>query len=266
MSEILATDLTSFDGEAIVNDLNRLLRLRTTPIGMKLFRTRAEMEAIPKIRRPSSVHTTDQIVGQASRNGWTVGITAEDLVGAQCSTVIGLHPRSEAWLSGDRMTGVWYKTPADASAHQAAMDCVPFGQYEAMAASPLASGRLNPPDICLIYATPAQMILFINGLQWTGYRKLDWGCVGESACADSWGRALATGEPSLSIPCFAERRYGGVQDDELLMAIPPAFLPKIIVGLESLSRNGLRYPIPPYGVNNDVRAGMGVSYSDKAKT
>ena len=266
MSEILATVLTSFDGEAIVNDLNRLLRLRTTPIGMKLFRTKAEMEAIPKIRRPSSVHTTDQIVGQASRNGWTVGITAQDLVGAQCSTVIGLHPRSESWLSGDRMTGVWYKTPADASAHQAAMDCVPFGQYEAMAASPLASGRLNPPDICLIYATPAQMILFINGLQWTGYRKLDWGCVGESACADSWGRALATGEPSLSIPCFAERRYGGVQDDELLMAIPPAFLPKIIVGLESLSRNGLRYPIPPYGVNNDVRAGMGVSYSDKAKT
>ncbi len=265
MSEILATDLTSFDGEAIVNDLNRLLRLRTTPIGMKLFRTKAEMEAIPKIRRPSSVHTTDQIVGQASRNGWTVGITAEDLVGAQCSTVIGLHPRSESWLSGDRMTGVWYKTPADAGAHQAAMDCVPFGRYEAMAASPLASGRLNPPDICLIYATPAQMILFINGLQWTGYRKLDWGCVGESACADSWGRALATGEPSLSIPCFAERRYGGVQDDELLMAIPPSFLPKIIVGLESLSRNGLRYPIPPYGVNNDVRAGMGVSYSDKAK-
>lgn len=266
MSEILATDLTSFDGEAIVNDLNRLLRLRTTPIGMKLFRTKAEMEAIPKIRRPCSVHTTDQIVGQASRNGWTVGITAQDLVGAQCSTVIGLHPRSKKWLSGDRMTGVWYKTPADASAHQAAMDCVPFGQYEAMAASPLASGRLNPPDICLIYATPAQMILFINGLQWTGYRKLDWGCVGESACADSWGRALATGEPSLSIPCFAERRYGGVQDDELLMAIPPSFLPKIIVGLESLSRNGLRYPIPPYGVNNDVRAGMGVSYSDKTKT
>jgi uncharacterized protein (DUF169 family) len=262
MSEVLATDL-AFDGVAVVDALNRLLRLRTTPIGMKLFRTRAEMEAIPKIRRPSSVHTTDQIVGQASRNGWTVGITAEDLVGAQCSTVIGLHPRSEGWLSGDRMTGVWYKTPEDASAHQHAMDCVPFGQYEAMAVSPLASGRLNPPDICLIYATPAQMILFINGLQWTGYRKLDWGCVGESACADSWGRALATGEPSLSIPCFAERRYGGVQDDELLMAIPPGFLPKIIAGLESLSRNGLRYPIPPYGVNNDVRAGMGVSYSNK---
>ena len=257
---VIARESDTFDFNQITADLNRLLRLRTTPIGLKLFATKAEMEAIPRIRRPSGIHTTDQIIGQASRNGWTVGITAEDLVGAQCATVVGLHPRNEEWLSGKRMTGVWYATPDDASAHQAAMDCVPFGKYEALVASPLTAGRLNPPDVCLIYATPAQMILFINGLQWTGYKKLEFGCVGESACADSWGRALATGEPSLSLPCFAERRYGGVMEDELLMAIPPSFLPKIIVGLDALSRNGLRYPIPPYGVNNDARAGMGVSY------
>ena len=260
MPDLITSDLTTFDGGAIVDDLNRLLRLRTTPIGMKLFESREEMEAIPRIRRPRDVHTTDQIVGQASRNGWTVGITAEDLVGAQCQTVIGLHERSEEWLSGDRMTGVWYETAEDAAAHQEAMDVVAAGRYQAMAVSPLASGRLNPPDICLIYATPAQMILFINGLQWTGYRKLEWGCVGESACADSWGRALATGEPSLSIPCYAERRYGGVPDDELLMALSPGHLLQAIEGMEALSKNGLRYPIPPYGIQSDARAGLGVSY------
>jgi uncharacterized protein (DUF169 family) len=250
----------SHDWAAIVDDLNRLLRLRTTPIGMKLFETVEEMEAIPRIRRPSAIHTTDQVVGQASRNGWTVGVTMADLVGAQCGAVIGLHPQDDEWLSGDRMNGVWYATAEDASAHQHAMDVVPYGTYAAMAVAPLASGRLDPPDVCLIYATPAQMIIFINGLQWIGYRKLEWGCVGESACADSWGRALRTGEPSLSIPCFAERRYGGVMEDELLMAIPPDYLPKVIDGLEALSRNGLRYPIPQYGINNDARAGMGVSY------
>lgn len=249
-----------YDWAAIVADLNRLLRLRTTPIGMKLFETVAEMEAIPRIRRPGSIHTTDQIVGMASRLGWTVGITNDDLVGPQCGAVIGLHPQDDDWLSGSRMAGVWYETIEDASAHQHAMDTVPFGRFEAMAVSPLTAGRLDPPDICLIYATPAQMILFINGLQWSGFTKLEWGCVGESACADSWGRALATGEPSLSIPCFAERRYGGVQDDELLMALPPSYLPKVIAGLDALSRNGLRYPIPPYGVQSDARAGLGVSY------
>ena len=258
---VIATD-QAFDGAAVVAELNQLLRLRTTPIGMKLFATVEEMEQVPRIRRPKDIHTTDQIVGQAARNGWTVGITQQDLVGAQCGTVIGLHPRDDAWLSGDRMAGVWYSNQEEAAAHQAAMDVVDFGQYQAMAVSPLSSGRLDPPDICLIYATPAQMILFINGLQWTGFKKMQWGCVGESSCSDSWGRALKTREPSLSIPCFAERRYGGVQDDELLMAIPPAFLPKVIAGLHALSKNGLRYPIPPYGVNNDVRAGMGVSYDN----
>lgn len=258
---VIASD-QDFDGPAVVAELNQLLRLRTTPIGMKMFKTREEMEQVPRIRRPKDVHTTDQIVGQASRNGWTVGITMEDLVGAQCGTVIGLHPRNDEWLSGDRMAGVWYSNQEEAAAHQASMDVLEYGQYEAMAVSPLTSGRLNPPDICLIYATPAQMILFINGLQWTGFKKLQWGCVGESSCSDSWGRALKTKEPSLSIPCFAERRYGGVQDDELLMAIPPDYLPKVIAGLHALSGNGLRYPIAPYGVNNDVRAGMGVSYSN----
>lgn len=69
---IITTDQANLDLPAIVDDLNRLLRLRTTPIGMKMFKTRAEMEAIPRIRRPKDIHTTDQIVGQASRNGWTV--------------------------------------------------------------------------------------------------------------------------------------------------------------------------------------------------
>ena len=260
MSDVIASDLTNIDWQDLVEGLNRYLRLRTTPIGMKLFETVEAMEAVPRIRRPKNIHTTDQIVGQASRNGWTVGITAEDLVGDQCRTVVGLAPRSEEWLAGKNMAGVWYADSEEAAKHQEAMDLAPFGERVALAVSPLASGRLNPPDIALIYATPAQMILFINGLQWTGYRKLEWGCVGESACADSWGRALATGEPSLSIPCFAERRYGGVMEDELLMAIPPAFLPRVIEGLDRLSRNGLRYPIPQYGINNDVRAGMSVSY------
>ncbi len=248
------------DWPGLVDSLNRLLRLRTTPIGMSMFATVEEMEAIPRIRRPKDIHTTDQIVGMASRLNWTVGITNDDLVGPQCGAVIGLHPRDDDWLSGDKMAGVWFETIEDSSAHQHAMHTVPFGKYQAMAVSPLVAGRLDPPDICMIYANPAQMILLINGLQWSGYKNFEWGCVGESACADSWGRALSTGEPSLSIPCFAERRYGGVQDDELLMAMPPQFVPKAIAGLQALSGNGLRYPIPNYGVQQDARAGLGVSY------
>ncbi|HXO71649.1 MAG TPA: DUF169 domain-containing protein, partial [Bradyrhizobium sp.] len=151
----------------------------------------------------------------------------------------------------------------DARKRQHALDVVPHGRYEALAVSPLASGRLNPPDICLVYATPGQMIILINGLQYTGYKKFEWGVVGETACADSWGRALKTGEPSLSLPCYAERRYGGVPDEEMLMALKPSHLAKAITGMKALAKNGLRYPIAPYGIQSDVRAGMGVSYAKK---
>src|SRR6266568_3782731 len=166
-------------------DLERLLKLRSLVFGMKLYEDRAEMEAIPRIRRPKSVHTLDQVVGQASRLGWTIGITAEDLVGAQCRAVVGLgNAKDAAWRSGQHMVGVWYSTEEDASAHQAAMECVPDGRFEALALSPLSSGRLEPPD----------------------------------------------------------------------------YLPKAIAGMEALAKNGLRYPFPQYGIQQDVRAGMAVSY------
>ena len=254
----------TYDWPAIVADLEQLLKLRSIVFAMQLYEKRDDMEAIPRIRRPQNVHTLDQVVGQASRLGWTVGITSDDLVGAQCRAVVGLGAaKTDDWKSGRSMTGVWFDTQADAAAHQAAMHCVPDGQFEALAVGPLAAGKLADPDIALFYATPGAMIYFVNGLQWSGYKRFDWSVVGESACADSWGRALNTRQPSLSIPCFAERRYGGVLDDEMLMALPPDQLTQAITGMEALSKNGLRYPFPQYGIQQDVRAGMGVSYADR---
>src|SRR6185369_15781133 len=104
----------AFDLAGMVADLNSLLRLKTTVIGIKMFARVEEMTAIPKIRRPSAVHTTDQIVSMASRLGWTVGITGEDLVGAQCRAVIGLAPQDEKFLAGENYVGVWHGTAEDA--------------------------------------------------------------------------------------------------------------------------------------------------------
>src|SRR5580692_5211154 len=102
-----------FDPAGMVADLNTLLRLKTTVIGIKMFARIEDMEAIDKIRRPNAVHTTDQIVSMGSRLGWTVGITADDLVGAQCRAVIGLAPQDEQWLEGQNYVGVWHENAED---------------------------------------------------------------------------------------------------------------------------------------------------------
>jgi uncharacterized protein (DUF169 family) len=254
-----------YDYGALVDQLNRYLRLRTIPVGMKRFRTQAEMATVPKIRRPPVAEklAMDQIVGQSRWLGWTLGITMENLMGAQCGAVVGLHPPNSEWLAGKQLTGVWYAKLEDSAAHQTAMSCASYGDYEAVAVSPLTSKRIDNPDICLIFGTPGQMITFVNALQYQDYRKYSFTCVGESACADSWGNALKSGEPSLSIPCYAERKFGGVLDDEMLMALPPSYLPKVVAGLKQLSDNGLRYPIPNHGIQKSPLDSIEASYGKR---
>src|SRR3712207_6671863 len=118
------SDTAPNEAQRMIAELNALLRLKTTVIGMKLYETVEAMEAIPRIRRPKSVHTTDQIVSMASRLGWTVGVTAEDLVGAQCRAVIGLAPQDEDFLRGERYVGVWDGAQQDAPARPGAPDVV----------------------------------------------------------------------------------------------------------------------------------------------
>ncbi len=244
-------------------DLTELLRLRTLPIGMKLYEDVTALDRIPGLRRPKpgAAFSTCQLVTQARVAGFTLGIVHDNLrPNSNCGGIIGLNAPGEDFLSGTRMTGVWFENQEAARAHQQQMPRVPSGRYHALVASPLRAARLDPPDIVLFYGTPGQMILFVNGLQWKNYKRYHFSITGESACADSWGHALKTREVSLSIPCYAERRYGGVADDEMLMALPPQDLARALEGLKGLSRAGLRYPIPPYGAFADPAEGMAKSY------
>jgi uncharacterized protein (DUF169 family) len=245
-------DAPPLDAKAVASlaqQLTELLRLRTFPIGMKLFEDAEEMAKVPGLRRPAEGKTfsTCQLVTQARIAGFTMGITTANVPGfSNCGGVIGLNEPSELYLSGRKFEGVWFENRAAAAKHQAEMPRVP------------------PRYICLFYANPAQMILFINGLQWKNYKRFDFSITGESACADSWGKALRDRAPSLSIPCYAERRYGGVADDEMLMALPPADLAVAIEGLLGLSKAGLRFPIMPYGPQADPGEGMAKSYAGKS--
>jgi len=138
----------TYDWKQIVKDLNDLLRLRSIPVGMKLYSTKEEMEAVPRIRRPKKRHLLDQIVAQSVRLGFTIGVTADDLAMKQCGAIAGLMSQDDEWLKGEPMAGVWFDTEEDAAKHQQSLDVVPYGKYEALAISPLEANRIKDPDIC----------------------------------------------------------------------------------------------------------------------
>ena len=256
------TDAESLKG--MVLQLQDLLKIRTLPIGMKQFESHAEMELVKGVRWPKEGrrHTTCQLVTQSRIAGFTMGITADHVrPGSNCGGVMGLNVPDEGTLSGEHMDGVWFENREAARLHQDGMCRQEAGKYVGTIVSPLRSGRLDTPDIILFYGTPGQIILFVNGLQWKRYKRYDMTITGESACSDSWGRALRTRETSISIPCYAERRYGGVADDEMLIAMPPEEFARGVEGLAGIGKVGLRYPIPPYGAHMDPSEGMGASYS-----
>lgn len=255
-------DVSAENLKVLSGKLVELLRIRTLPIGLKLFTDARRMMKIPGIRTPTEgFHfTMCQLVTQCRMAGFTLGIKHANVrPNSNCGGIVGLNKPSKDFLSGKNMDGVWFENRKASKAHQDGMVRVP-PEYKGICASPLRAARLDPPDIVLFYANPAQTILFVNGLQWKRYKRYDMTIVGESACSDSWGRALATGETSISIPCYAERRYGGVQDDEMLLAMPPDEFARGIEGVEGIGRVGLRYPIPPYGSHMDPSLGMAASY------
>lgn len=236
-----------------------LLRLKTFPVAIKLLENVEEMESNRWVRRLDRKVTLCQLITLVRTSDWTVGATADDFIGAMCPAVIGLTERPDYVRDGTFRSQVWCKTREDAQKCEDSIPVIPAGKYKAVILAPLVYDSLDP-DIILVYANPAQMILIINAIQFEGYERLQFFCVGESSCTDAIAQCYLSGKPSLTIPCYGERRYGHAQDDELVIGLPPQTYEKIEQNLEELYCRGIRYPISFYGPEADPLPGFPLSY------
>jgi len=249
----------------IAQQFDYYLRPRTFPLALKLFGSAEEMEKIPKIKKPNWSATLCQLVTIARTFGWTVGATERDFVSPYCPSTLGFCAPPKSSTDGRQMHEIWFKTEEDARKHQKAMRRIPQGKFKALVMAPLFQERIEQPDMIIVYGTPAQMIRLIAGIQWENYERLHFYSVGESACTDFIGECYLSQKPSLTIPCFGERRFGHVQEEELVMAIPSHQIEKILKGLEGTQRSGIRYPIPFFGCQVDPKPGMPQKYLDLMK-
>jgi dephospho-CoA kinase len=190
---------------------------------------------------------------------WTVGADLDDFMSVMCASIIGLTDIPDYMKDGTFRSIVWTKSRADGKKFENAIPRLPAGQYEAVAMAPLVYNPFDP-DIVLIYANPAQMMLLINSLQFENYEVMQFYCVGETSCSDAIARCYLNRKPALSIPCYGERRYGHAQDDELVMAIPVEMMDKALNGMEALYKRGIRYPISYAGAETDVAHAFPAAY------
>lgn len=248
-----------------VRRMELLMRLKSFPVAFKMLEKREMLDDILFIRRPSEKVSMCQLITQVRNFDWTVGADLEDFMGAMCPSIIGLTDLpEEPFLDGTFRSIVWTRNREEGKRYENAVPRIPTGKYEAVAMAPLVYNPFDP-DMVLVYANPAQMMLLINALQFEDYEVMQFFCVGESSCSDAIARCFLTGKPAMTIPCYGERRYGHAQDDDLVMAIPPDYMEKALRGLEALYRRGIRYPISYAGAEKDLTANYPGSYGSIAQ-
>ena len=247
------------DWGKIVRRMEQLMRLKSFPVAFKMLENREDLSKIPFMRRPGHKITLCQMITLVRNFDWTVGIDLDDFMNPTCPSILGLTEVPGVNLDGTFRSIVWVKTREDGRKYEQSIPRLPLGKYEAVAMAPLAYKPFEP-DIVLIYANPAQMMLLINSLQFEEYEVMQFFCVGESSCSDAIARCYLTGKPSLTIPCYGERRYGHAQDEDLVMAVPADMMEKALRGMETLYRRGIRYPISFAGAEQDLTDAFPLSY------
>lgn len=246
------------DWAGLAHELERLLHLRTYPVAYKKLDRVEQLDEIPRVRRFTRGFTFCQVPTLVRRGGWTVGITRENL-GERCARLNGLAATTEEEKSreADNFATTWYAAVEEARKQMEDYPLMPPG--EALVLAPLASGKFDP-DVVMVYGNPAQMMLLMNGLQFRKHRRFQFFFIGEGACADGLAQCFTTGQPALAIPCYGERRFGAVTEDELVLVIPPAMVAPAVDGLQGLWQRGLRYPIMYFGPENDPTASLARVY------
>lgn len=246
--------------EKLIRRMELLMRLKSFPVAFKMLEKKEDLETIPFMRRTAKKVTLCQLISLVRSFDWTVGADANDFIYPSCPSILGLTDIPDAYKDGTFRSIVWVEKKEDGKKYEASIPRLPLGKYEAVAMAPLVYKPFEP-DIVLIYANPAQMMLLINSLQFEDYEVMQFYCVGETSCSDAISRCYLTGKPSLTIPCYGERRYGHAQDEDLVMAIPAGTMEKALRGMEVLYRRGVRYPISFAGAEGDVAPLFPPSYS-----
>lgn len=248
-----------YDWKDIVSRLNKIVRVNT-PVAMKWLKTEEELNAIPpKVKIQAKHFPPCVMVSQTYQFGWTTACKAENYHANYCRGVHGMFDRDDKWFSGEMFNKVWFGNIEASKAHNRDIECAAPGYY-AILCTPLDSGKVEDPDVIVLYTSSAQAFMLFCGWQYNEYEKLEFTFVGESTCADSWIHTLNTGKPGFAIPSFADRKFGGVGEWEVRVTFTPEGLVRALEGLEAMHKNGLRYPIASYSLTTDMIAGLPESY------
>jgi len=261
------TTLDVFHGYG--EEIEKGLRLRTSPIAVKLLEKEADIpEGAKRPVRDFGYHLAlCQAFAMSRRQGTVVAMLKEDMWCFFPVIGYGLAEPPKYFLDGhscypDVMTLEACKKWAQAYPR------LQTGKYIGVVSAPLMTANFEP-DLVIIYCDSAQLSALLLGLAYKDGRDITCRLTAETACVYSVAPAIQSGECQVALPCGGDRIYAGARDDEMVFAVPKGKVEDLMLGLrqilDKLGFRGLSEPLmvpewelpEPY-VNTAKMLGMGV--------
>jgi uncharacterized protein (DUF169 family) len=237
----------------IGRDLIRILRLKTSPVAVKLLRTD---EFPPKAKRPTKDLKIKiamcQAWGMARRLKWTIAISPRENTCLAASILFGWVDLKEKKKDEDiykelakSLSELGYLRNVDAATRSVdAYYKFRMGEYCGLAVSPLESTKITP-DIVMVYCDSAQAVNLVHGSIFDEGGCLKFSCQARGTCSEAIIPTVLTGKPQLTIPCTGDRAYAGTEDYELVFTTPASKVGDVVQLLRQRIRED-HFTIPVY--------------------
>lgn len=216
-----------------------ILRLRTLPVGVKLFEKRENLPANCEIL--DQPYTFCQFVTLARVYGRTLGVINENLVCAVAKAFLGF-----ADFPKDLAQRFAYVRTSTAEAFEKILQSglrLKPNQTQAALVAPLEEIPINP-DVVLLFGDGAQMTRLIYSATYETGERLNINTAAEcGTCGEGVAAAFIKDKPTVSFPCYGTRRFALAEDNELIFSFPYKYSQEILRALNITHKGGFKYPI-----------------------
>ena len=224
----------------IGNEMTRLLRFRTYPVGINLYKNEEDVpEGFEKVEQELAIC---HYIGMARYHEKPIYVTSEYTKScAVGSKSLGFGDLADDWK--EKNVGRFAATMEAIEKATGTIRPFNLGEFNAFGISPLNKAPAVP-DVVQVFGDPLKLLELVYSNTWNGGPTIKLETNGHGAsCYEALVVPYRTGEIRLAIADMGDRRYGYASDDEMIMGIPIDKLEKLFEGLISTLGTINRYPI-----------------------
>jgi len=242
MSDIQATNRKR------ARQIERHLRLTTLPVGVRLWKKGEDIPAEAG-ERPNKKHSFCQYLTMARTYAADVRpsflLKADDFSCLIGPGMLGLTEKLESILSGEHVEQIHFETKELAKSTMDTLPSVPAHSMDAISVGALEDFPVEP-DVIFASVYPGMVNRIMDASLWytggpytTSYGSL------AGICSSATAKAYVD-ESKVSVvafPCMGSRRWGGMTDMDLALAVSIKQWDRFMKGLENTWLTGHSYPV-----------------------